>query len=397
MATSDADLWHQVHAQREDGVPAMFLIRDVEPRPDQPQIFVIELPYPITELSKLPDAAGYRRLDTFQEQWVEPACQALGWTFVAWKSEDGSFFLYLYGNGDPNALLAKLAPFDQALGFFNDEDAEWSEYAAFKELVEQAENAPEGDDDDAEGHVHSAACGHDHGDDDDDSDSGSVQLSLPIAGAKAGRDAKTAARRNGKAAKPAVARGKAASAKTPPTRNMINTESKSSTAAAKAASKSPSKPGIVKAAATAIANAASKALEKVGLKSPAKAAARGAKPAAKAAKPVAKAAKPVAKAAKPVAKAAAKPAAKAVKPVAKAAAKPTKATAKPTKAAAKPAAPPKPAPKAGAKAKASVDHANAKLKLAASKHGVNPAAARKPAAKPPQKPAAKAQKKPARS
>ena len=123
MAISDADLWHQVHAQREDGVPAMFLVRDVEPRDDQPQIFVIQMPYAVTDLSRLPDAAGYRRLDAFQEQWIEPACAALGWTFVAWKSEDGSFFLYLYGDGDPNMMLEKLSPFDPSLGFFNDRDA----------------------------------------------------------------------------------------------------------------------------------------------------------------------------------------------------------------------------------------------------------------------------------
>jgi len=157
MAPSDADLWHQFHAQRDDGVAAMFLIRDVEPRTDQPQLFVVEMPYPVTDLSKLPDAAGYRQLDAFQEQWIEPACEALGWTFVAWKSEDGSFFLYLYGAGDPNALLEKLAPFDGDLGFFNDHDADWSEYAALRELVDQAQAEPET----LHGHVHGEDCAHD--------------------------------------------------------------------------------------------------------------------------------------------------------------------------------------------------------------------------------------------
>ena len=161
MPTTDADLWHQVHAQRDDGVAAMFLIRDVQPRTDQPQIFVVEMPYAVTDGSKLPDAEGYRRLDTFQEQWIEPACEALGWTFVAWKSEDGAFSLYLYGDGDPNALLEKLAPFDGALGFFNDDDAEWSEYAALRELVEQAQAAPEAEHD----HVHGEACAHEHASD----------------------------------------------------------------------------------------------------------------------------------------------------------------------------------------------------------------------------------------
>lgn len=154
MASPEPNVWHQVHAQREDGVAAMFLIRDIEPRADQPKIFVVELPYAVTDLSGQPDAAGYRRLGAFQEQWLEPACAALGWTFVAWKSEDGSFFLYLYGDGDPDALLEKLAPFDGELGFFNDVDAEWSEYAALRELVEQSE---------ASGHDHH----HDHDDDHD--------------------------------------------------------------------------------------------------------------------------------------------------------------------------------------------------------------------------------------
>ena len=150
MASSDPNVWHQVHAQREDGVAAMFLIRDIEPRADQPRIFVVELPYEVTDLSGQPDAAGYQRLSAFQEQWIEPACAALGWTFVAWKCEDGSFFLYLYGSGDPELLLEKLAPFDGELGFFNDLDADWSEYAALRELVEQAEADAEDDDDEDE-------------------------------------------------------------------------------------------------------------------------------------------------------------------------------------------------------------------------------------------------------
>src|SRR5215475_8541789 len=161
---SDTNVWHQVHAQREDGVAAMFLIRDIQPRTDQPKIFVIELPYAVTDLSGQPDAAAYRRLSAFQEQWLEPACAALGWTFVAWKCEDGSFFLYLYGAGDPDALLEQLAPFDGELGFFNDVDADWSEYAALRELVEQAESD---DSELADDHVHGDDCDHDHDDDDD--------------------------------------------------------------------------------------------------------------------------------------------------------------------------------------------------------------------------------------
>src|SRR5262249_53961677 len=181
---SDSNVWHQVHAQREDGVAAMFLIRDVVPRTDQPRIFVVELPYPVTDLSGQPDAAAYRRLSAFQEQWLEPACAALGWTFVAWKCEDGSFFLYLYGAGDPDALLEKLAPFDVELVFHSDVDADWSEYAALRDLVGQAEaeGAEDGDEyhDHGEhdhGHHHDHAHDHDH-DHDHAHDHGRAALEL---------------------------------------------------------------------------------------------------------------------------------------------------------------------------------------------------------------------------
>src|SRR5690242_14334622 len=110
MGTSD-ELWHLVEARRDDGTPAMFRIRDLQPRPDQPTIFVVEIPYPVTGLARLPDAKAYRRLTQFEEQWLLPACTSQGWTFVAAKTEDGSFFLYLYGSTDPNALIEKLSPF----------------------------------------------------------------------------------------------------------------------------------------------------------------------------------------------------------------------------------------------------------------------------------------------
>ena len=77
------EVWHIVEARREDGASALFRIRDVERVPSQERIFVVELPYPPTQLSRLPDAASYRRLSTFEEQWLRPACAALGWTFVA--------------------------------------------------------------------------------------------------------------------------------------------------------------------------------------------------------------------------------------------------------------------------------------------------------------------------
>ncbi len=159
---SDGDIWHQVQAQREDGIDALFVIREVEPRTDQPRIFVIEMPYKVTELSRLPDAAAYRRLHMFQEQWVEPACSALGWTFVAWKSEDGSFFLYLYGGGEPQAMLEKLAPFDGALGFFDDADPEWNEYAALRELLEQAQAVADEEPEPEPEHAHNGTNGHAH-------------------------------------------------------------------------------------------------------------------------------------------------------------------------------------------------------------------------------------------
>ena len=137
MAISD-DVWHLVEGKRDDGTPAVFRIRQVEPRPDQPEIFVVEIPYPLTELSRLPNAAAYRRLAAFEEQWLVPACHALGMTFVASKTEDGSCFVYLYGSGDATALVEKLSPFDGALGFFDDHDPEWAEYAALREILDEA-------------------------------------------------------------------------------------------------------------------------------------------------------------------------------------------------------------------------------------------------------------------
>lgn len=139
---SDGELWHLVEARRDDGTPAMFRIRDVEPRPEQPRIFVVEFPYPVTGLSRLPDAAAYRRLTQFEEQWLAPACTTLGWTFVAAKTEDGSFFLYLYGSDDPTGMIEKLSPFDGSLGFFDEQDPNWDEYAALRELLDQANAMP---------------------------------------------------------------------------------------------------------------------------------------------------------------------------------------------------------------------------------------------------------------
>jgi hypothetical protein len=144
----DGELWHLVEARRDDGSPTIFRIRELEVRPQQTRIFVAELPYPVSELSKLPDAPSYRRFATFEEQWLDPACNALGWTAVAVKIEDGSFFVYLYGAGDPQQLVERLSPFDGELGFFDEEDATWAEYAALKELLDEAKTMPQRNDDD---------------------------------------------------------------------------------------------------------------------------------------------------------------------------------------------------------------------------------------------------------
>ena len=134
------ELWRLVEARHDDGTPAMFRIRDLAPRLEQPRIFVVELPYPTTELSRLPDAVAYRRLGQFEEQWVRPAAAALDLSFVAVKTDDGSFFLYLYGAGEPRPLIERLSPFDGALGFFDEHDPGWDEYAALRELLAQAKD-----------------------------------------------------------------------------------------------------------------------------------------------------------------------------------------------------------------------------------------------------------------
>jgi hypothetical protein len=138
----EGQLWHLVEAKRADDAPTIFRIREIAPRLDQPRIFVTELPYPIADGSKLPDAPSYRRFATFEEQWLDPACHALDWTTVGVKIEDGSFFVYLYGAGDPKHLIERLSPFDGQLGFFDEHDPKWDEYAALRELLEEAKTIP---------------------------------------------------------------------------------------------------------------------------------------------------------------------------------------------------------------------------------------------------------------
>lgn len=138
----DGDVWHLVEGRRDDGAPAIFRIRELAPRPELPRIFVVEMPYPITEMSNLPNAAAYRRLAQFEEQWVTPACAATGYELVGLKIEEGSFFLYMYGATDPQAVIARLSPFDAALGFYDDEDPSWGEYATLRDLLDQAKAMP---------------------------------------------------------------------------------------------------------------------------------------------------------------------------------------------------------------------------------------------------------------
>jgi hypothetical protein len=120
----------------------MFRIRELTPRRELATIFVVELPYATAELSRLPDATAYRRAKQFEDEWVHPACAQLGWELVAAKTCDGSFFLYMYGARDPGELVAKLAPFDGALAFYDDHDPEWDEYAALRELLDRAKAVP---------------------------------------------------------------------------------------------------------------------------------------------------------------------------------------------------------------------------------------------------------------
>ena len=140
--TMDGELWHIVEAKRDDGTPTMFRIREIDPQRQLTKIFVVELPYPKTELSRLPNASDYRRLAEFDEQWLRPACSSLGWELVGSKTEDGSFFLYMYGASDPSAMIEKLSPFDVALGFYDDDDPDWQEYGTLKELLDQAKAIP---------------------------------------------------------------------------------------------------------------------------------------------------------------------------------------------------------------------------------------------------------------
>lgn len=139
---ADREEWLIVEAKRDDGTPTMFRIRELDPQKQLTKIFVVELPYPKTELSRLPNAAAYRRLAEFEEQWLRPACGTLGWELVGSKTEDGSFFLYMYGAADPSAMIEKLSPFDGGLGFYDDDDPDWLEYGTLKELLDQAKAIP---------------------------------------------------------------------------------------------------------------------------------------------------------------------------------------------------------------------------------------------------------------
>ena len=140
--STEGELWHIVEAKRDDGTPTMFRIRELAPLKQLTRIFVVELPYSTTEMSRLPNAAAYRRVAELEEQWIRPACQALGWELVGSKTEDGSFFLYMYGNTDPQLMVERLSPFDAGLGFYDDDDPAWQEYATLRELLDQAKAMP---------------------------------------------------------------------------------------------------------------------------------------------------------------------------------------------------------------------------------------------------------------
>jgi hypothetical protein len=142
----DGELWHIVEARRDDGTPTMFRIRELAPKKELSKIFVVELPYPTTEMSRLPNATAYRRLAELEEQWLRPACGTLGWELVGTKTEDGSFFVYMYGGSDPQHLIEKVSPFDAGLGFYDDEDPDWQEYGTLRELLDQAKAIPSSND-----------------------------------------------------------------------------------------------------------------------------------------------------------------------------------------------------------------------------------------------------------
>lgn len=141
--SAEGELWHIVEARRDDGTPTMFRIRELAPNKSLTKIFVVELPYPTTEMSRLPNASAYRRLTELEEQWLRPACGTLGWELVGTKTEDGSFFVYMYGGTDPQHLVEKLSPFDAGLGFYDDDDPDWQEYATLRELLDQAKAIPD--------------------------------------------------------------------------------------------------------------------------------------------------------------------------------------------------------------------------------------------------------------
>lgn len=231
--STDGELWHIVEAKRDDGTPTMFRIRELDPQKQLDKIFVVEMPYPATEMSRLPSASAYRRLADFDEQWLRPACSALGWELVGSKTEDGSFFLYMYGAGDPMDLVARLSPFDANLGFYDDADPEWLEYATLRELLDQAKAIPQEGARDSALNMTSPVRAK----------PAAKAKAKPAAKAKTKATAKSAAKTKTKAtAKPAATAKAAARKAKPPAKPARPAAKKTAKRAAKKA-KPPAKPG----------------------------------------------------------------------------------------------------------------------------------------------------------
>ena len=139
----DGEVWHLVEGQarrrRADHVPHS----RARAAPELTRIFVVEMPYPITEMSRLPNAAAYRRLakSSRSSGSSRPAPPpATSWS--ASRSRRARSSSTCTELPDPNEVISRLAPFDAALGFYDDADPSWGEYATLEDLLDQAKAMP---------------------------------------------------------------------------------------------------------------------------------------------------------------------------------------------------------------------------------------------------------------
>ena len=135
----DGEVWHLVEARRDDGAPTIFRIRELDPRLELSRIFVVEMPYPITEMSRLPNATGYRRLAQFEEQWVTPGLR--GHRLHPGRPQDRGRLVLPLSLRRQRAHRARRAASPRSTppsASTTTPNPTWDEYATLRDLLEEA-------------------------------------------------------------------------------------------------------------------------------------------------------------------------------------------------------------------------------------------------------------------